>query len=51
PEIDRGRLRRLLLDSLRPGTVHWGRALDRVGGPEDGPRRLHFSDGTTVEAD
>ncbi|MGW2367531.1 FAD-dependent oxidoreductase [Streptomyces sp. NPDC001667] len=51
PEIDRGRLRDLLLDSLLPGTVHWGRALDKVGGPADGPRQLHFADGTTVEAD
>ncbi|MET7299214.1 FAD-dependent monooxygenase [Embleya sp. NPDC005575] len=51
PEIDRGRLRDLLLDSLKPGTVHWGRALDTVGGLADGPRRLHFADGTTVETD
>ncbi|MFJ5645046.1 FAD-dependent oxidoreductase [Streptomyces sp. NPDC093223] len=51
PEIDRGRLRDLLLDSLRPGTVRWGRRLDRVGGPARGPRLLHFTDGTTVEAD
>jgi 2-polyprenyl-6-methoxyphenol hydroxylase-like FAD-dependent oxidoreductase len=51
PEIDRGQLRDLLLDSLRPGTVQWGRALDRVGGPADGPRRLEFADGTTVETD
>ncbi|QMU75095.1 FAD-dependent monooxygenase [Streptacidiphilus sp. PB12-B1b] len=51
PEIDRGLLRTLLLDSLQPGTVHWGRALERVSGPVDGPRHLHFADGTTVETD
>ncbi|MGI5131165.1 FAD-dependent oxidoreductase [Pseudonocardia sp. CA-107938] len=51
PEIDRGQLRTLLLDSLRPGTVQWGRALDRVTGPSEGPRQLHFTDGTTVETD
>ncbi|MFG2792632.1 FAD-dependent oxidoreductase [Streptomyces sp. NPDC048419] len=51
PEIDRGQLRNLLLDSVQPGTVRWGRALDTIGGPADGPRRLHFSDGTSIETD
>jgi 2-polyprenyl-6-methoxyphenol hydroxylase-like FAD-dependent oxidoreductase len=51
PEIDRGQLRNLLLDSLRPGTVHWGRALDVVTRPAEGPRQLHFADGATVETD
>ncbi|MFF9485556.1 FAD-dependent oxidoreductase [Streptomyces sp. NPDC014676] len=51
PEIDRGQLRDLLLGSLRPGTVHWNRTLRDVSGPAEGPRRLHFTDGTTVEAD
>ncbi|MER5279328.1 NAD(P)/FAD-dependent oxidoreductase [Streptomyces sp. NPDC002809] len=51
PEIDRGQLRDLLLNSLQSGTVQWGRALDRVSGPADGPRRLHFTGGTTVETD
>jgi len=51
PEIDRGQLRDLLLDSLHPGTVQWGRTLDTIGGPVDGPRQLHFTDGTTVETD
>ncbi|MEU5994665.1 NAD(P)/FAD-dependent oxidoreductase [Spirillospora sp. NPDC047418] len=51
PEIDRGRLRNLLLDSLEPGTVRWGRHLDTVGGTAGGPRRLSFADGTTVETD
>ncbi|MGD1224093.1 FAD-dependent oxidoreductase [Streptomyces krungchingensis] len=51
PEIDRGRLRDLLLHSLQPGTVRWGHTLRDVSGPADGPRQLHFTDGTTVEAD
>ncbi|MFD4998521.1 FAD-dependent oxidoreductase [Streptomyces buecherae] len=51
PEIDRGQLRDLLLDSLKPGTVRWGAALDAVDGPADGPRHLRFADGTSVETD
>ncbi|NDZ80682.1 FAD-dependent monooxygenase [Streptomyces sp. SID10853] len=51
PEIDRGQLRGLLLDSLQPGTVRWGHTLRAVTGPAEGPRQLHFTDGTTVEAD
>jgi 2-polyprenyl-6-methoxyphenol hydroxylase-like FAD-dependent oxidoreductase len=51
PEIDRGQLRDLLLTSLRPGTVQWGRTLVSIGGPADGPRLLHFADGTSVETD
>ncbi|WP_406375789.1 FAD-dependent monooxygenase [Streptomyces sp. NBC_00647] len=51
PEIDRGQLRDLLLDSLQPGTIQWGRALERVSGPVDGPRQLHFADGATIETD
>ncbi|MFK4037130.1 FAD-dependent oxidoreductase [Nonomuraea wenchangensis] len=51
PEIDRGLLRGLLLNSLQPGTVRWGHALRTVSGPAEGPRHLHFTDGTTVEAD
>ena len=51
PEIDRGRLRNLLLDSLQPETVRWAHALDGVSGPAHGPRTLHFADGTTEETD
>jgi 2-polyprenyl-6-methoxyphenol hydroxylase-like FAD-dependent oxidoreductase len=51
PEIDRGQLRDLLLNSLEPGTVQWGHALERVSGPAEGPRRLHFADGRSVETD
>ncbi|MEU8706595.1 NAD(P)/FAD-dependent oxidoreductase [Streptomyces sp. NPDC048565] len=51
PEIDRGQLRDLLVRSLAAGTVQWGRALESVGGPSEGPRTLTFTDGTTVETD
>lgn len=51
PEIDRGQLRELLLNSLESGTVQWGRRLDSVSGPADGPRILTFSDGPMVETD
>jgi 2-polyprenyl-6-methoxyphenol hydroxylase-like FAD-dependent oxidoreductase len=51
PEIDRGQLRDLLLNSLTPGTVRWGRTLKSVEGPAESPRQLHFADGTIVEAD
>ena len=36
PEIDRGRLRDLLLGSLKPGTVRWGHTLRSVEGPAEG---------------
>ncbi|NJP28978.1 FAD-dependent monooxygenase [Microbispora sp. SCL1-1] len=51
PEIDRGQLRDLLLRSLAPGTVRWGRTLESVSRPIGGPRTLTFTDGTAVEAD
>ncbi|WP_433237171.1 FAD-dependent oxidoreductase [Streptosporangium sp. CA-135522] len=51
PEIDRGQLRNLLLNSLEPGTVQWDHSVEKVGGPADGPRRVHFLDGATVETD
>ncbi|MFF0413067.1 FAD-dependent oxidoreductase [Kitasatospora sp. NPDC004745] len=51
PEIDRGRLRRLLADHLRPGTVHWGHRLQRVTPLGHGRHRLDFADGTSAQAD
>ncbi|WP_433040816.1 FAD-dependent oxidoreductase [Dactylosporangium sp. CS-033363] len=50
PEIDRGQLRDLLLHSLEPGTVRWGRSLRAVGPAVDGVRELRFADGTTEQA-
>jgi 2-polyprenyl-6-methoxyphenol hydroxylase-like FAD-dependent oxidoreductase len=50
PEIDRGQLRELLLDSLAPCTVHWGRPVLEVA-TVDGGARISFSDGTTESFD
>jgi 2-polyprenyl-6-methoxyphenol hydroxylase-like FAD-dependent oxidoreductase len=46
PEIDRGDLRDLFLDSLAPGIVHWGQSVVAVT-----PARLHFGDGRTQDFD
>ncbi len=51
PEIDRGQLRGLLLDSLTAGTVRWGRAVSAATPLTDGTCRLHFADGTTEDFD
>ncbi|MFD0385358.1 FAD-dependent oxidoreductase [Streptomyces stramineus] len=51
PEIDRGQLRGLLLDSLAAGTVRWGRPVSRVVPRGDGTHRLLFEDGTGEDFD
>lgn len=50
PEIDRRELRDLLLDSLEPGAVRWGKKLVRVEAVNDG-QRLVFKDGTADDFD
>ena len=50
PEIDRSKLRDILLDSIQPGSVQWNKKLVRVE-PVEGPNvqyDLHFTD--SVEA-
>ncbi|WP_051598199.1 NAD(P)/FAD-dependent oxidoreductase [Burkholderia sp. A1] len=49
PEIDRGALRNLLLDSLAPGTVIWDARLDGVERAEGGGWRLAFAPGEAVQ--
>ncbi|MFI9382559.1 FAD-dependent oxidoreductase [Kutzneria sp. NPDC052558] len=51
PEVPRGRLRQLLLDSLPAGTVHWGHKVAGVRTLDDGRHQLTFADGSTVTAD
>ncbi len=50
PEIDRGPLRDMLLNSLKPGTVVWD---SQFAGMEqvDGMWKLEFKNGTTANAD
>ncbi|MFC5661736.1 FAD-dependent oxidoreductase [Kitasatospora misakiensis] len=51
PEIDRGDLRALLLDSLDPSAVRWGHRLDRAEPLGDGRHRLHFDNGAVETCD
>ena len=49
PEVDRGELRRLLLDALPSGTVRWGHKVAAVGAVAPGRHAVSFADGSSVE--
>lgn len=51
PEVDRGALRKLLIDSLPDDIIRWNRKLSQVTRQEDGRHRLSFVDGSTTTAD
>ncbi|MGI5329782.1 FAD-dependent oxidoreductase [Actinomadura nitritigenes] len=48
PEVQRGELRRMLLDSLPAGTVRWGRKVAGVRALGGGRHEVTFADGATV---
>ncbi|MFJ3644244.1 FAD-dependent oxidoreductase [Streptomyces sp. NPDC090108] len=51
PEVPRGELRRILLESLPEGTVQWGRKAERVRALGGGRHEVSFTDGTIVATD
>jgi 2-polyprenyl-6-methoxyphenol hydroxylase-like FAD-dependent oxidoreductase len=50
PEIDRAELRQLLVESLEPGTIVWGRKVVAAR-PVTAGHALEFADGSVVRAD
>ncbi len=48
PEVLRGDLRRILLESLPAETIRWGKKLTGVAALGDGRHQLSFADGSTV---
>ncbi|MCX5414661.1 NAD(P)/FAD-dependent oxidoreductase [Streptomyces sp. NBC_00059] len=51
PEVDRGALRRILLDSLPADMVRWGRRATAARALGDGRHEVTFADGATVTTD
>jgi 2-polyprenyl-6-methoxyphenol hydroxylase-like FAD-dependent oxidoreductase len=51
PEVPRGELRRILIESLPAGTIRWGHKLTAVSSLVGGGHALTFADGSTVTAE
>jgi 2-polyprenyl-6-methoxyphenol hydroxylase-like FAD-dependent oxidoreductase len=51
PEVSRGDLRRLLLESLPSDTIRWGHRLAKASCVHDGKHQLWFTNGSSITAD
>ncbi|PTR30076.1 2-polyprenyl-6-methoxyphenol hydroxylase-like FAD-dependent oxidoreductase [Luteibacter sp. OK325] len=51
PEVPRGELRRILIESLPAGTIRWGHKLTAVSSLVGGRHALTFADGSTMSTD
>lgn len=51
PEVLRGELRAMLIESLPENTIRWGMKLSDVTAVGAGRHRLHFADGSSVETE
>ena len=51
PEVSRGDLRRLLIESLPSDTIRWGHRLAKASCLDDGKHQLLFANGSSVTAD
>jgi len=51
PEVARGALRRLLIESLPPQTIRWGHKLTGTARPGGAQTELLFADGSTASCD